>query len=38
VKAGVAEIDLPNLADIAAHVASVVGSAAEFGKLRLDLF
>jgi hypothetical protein len=35
VKAGVAEVDLPNLGEIAAHVASVVGSAAEFGKLRL---
>jgi hypothetical protein len=34
VKAGVAEANLPNLGEMAAYVASVVGSAAEFGKLR----
>jgi hypothetical protein len=34
VKAGVAQQGLPNLGEMAAHVASVVGSAAEFGKLR----
>lgn len=32
--AGVKEVDLPNTSEIAAHVASVVGSP-EFGKLRL---
>jgi len=35
VEAGVAEADLPNLGEMAAHVATVVGSAAEFGKLRV---
>jgi hypothetical protein len=35
VKAGVAEADLPNLGNMASHVATVVGSAAEFGKLRV---
>jgi hypothetical protein len=34
VKAGVSEVNLPNVGEMAAHVASVVGSAAEFGKLR----
>jgi hypothetical protein len=34
VKAGTVEADLPKVGEMAAHVASVVGSAAEFGKLR----
>jgi hypothetical protein len=34
VSAGVKEVDLPNTGEIAAHVASVLGSA-EFGKLRV---
>jgi hypothetical protein len=34
-RAGVKEVDLPNTREIATHVASVVGSGAEFGKLRV---
>jgi len=34
VKAGVSEANLPNLGEMVSYVARVVGSAAEFGKLR----
>jgi len=34
-RAGVKEVDLPNTGEIAAYVASVVGSGGEFGKLRV---